>query len=394
MLRYKFPNCNQIDPYLDAIAGMPEFIVAEKDGYTVINYMVEMENSFRDPMEIGIDSNESLKRALRLDCRGIKFDPNGNVISKTYHKFFNVNQKEETQFANIPWHNKHHILEKMDGSMVSPFMVGDHLRWGTKMGITDTSMFAETFTVENPEYIKAAMFFIDQGKTPIFEWCSRKSRIVIDYPVDQLVLTAVRDNFTGEYTDYEILKEVAAELGIKAVVAHDITENLMQTIQGWTDAEGVVVRFDNGHMVKIKAEQYMLQHKSKDAITREKNVIGYIVNNQLDDVMPFLTAEDRARITRFADTFYINVQSKASAITVEFNKLYALYKGDVKEFAVRGSQELDGAVRGIMFKKWREPDTDIFDELYKAVSKNLGSQAKVDEVRWIWGDLRWDYEFE
>jgi hypothetical protein len=50
---------------------------------------------------------------------------------------------------------------------------------------------------------------IDGDMTPIFEWCSRNQRIVVDYPEDMLVLTAVRDNIEGVYiepaTGYRLL---------------------------------------------------------------------------------------------------------------------------------------------------------------------------------------------
>ena len=38
---------------------------------------------------------------------------------------------------------------------------------------------------------------IDAGFTPLFEWCSRRSKIVVDYPEDQLVLTGL---VTADFT--------------------------------------------------------------------------------------------------------------------------------------------------------------------------------------------------
>jgi hypothetical protein len=39
-MNYKFPLINNISDVLPAIAGRDEFVVTEKEGYTVINYNV------------------------------------------------------------------------------------------------------------------------------------------------------------------------------------------------------------------------------------------------------------------------------------------------------------------------------------------------------------------
>jgi len=51
----------------------------------------------------------------------------------------------------------------------------------------------------NKKYQQFAKWCIENRLTPIFEWCSRKQRIVIDYPEDKLVLLAVRENMSGKY---------------------------------------------------------------------------------------------------------------------------------------------------------------------------------------------------
>jgi hypothetical protein len=69
----------------------------------------------------------------------------------------------------------------------------------SKMGITDVALQAEEFVGANPKYLDFASWCISNQLTPLFEWCSRKQKIVIDYPEDKLVLLAVRNNITGEY---------------------------------------------------------------------------------------------------------------------------------------------------------------------------------------------------
>ena len=193
-MRYQFPLIRELGDVLPAIEGRDEFIVVQKDGYQVVNYAVAFEDTF--------PAIESVNDAIRRECRGLIFDLEGKLIARRYHKFFNVNERDETQMSAIDWTRPHRILDKLDGSMISPIPVRDNLRWTTKMGITDVAMQAEVFVATQPKYVDFAKQCIKDGFTPVFEWCSRKSRIVLDYPEDQLILTALRKNDSGEYMRY------------------------------------------------------------------------------------------------------------------------------------------------------------------------------------------------
>ena len=65
-----------------------------------------------------------------------------------------------------------------------------------------------------------------------------------------------------------------------------------------------MIRFEGlgasrGHMVKVKADNYVLLHKSKDAISQEKNVIDVIVDYKVDDLLPILSDKDRETLISF-----------------------------------------------------------------------------------------------
>ena len=196
-MRYQFPTITHLDQVRPAIAGCDEFIIAERDWGYVVNYMVAMSDTF--PF---VFTEED---AIRRECRGLLFYKDGSIMARRLHKFFNVNERDETQFHAVKWSQPHVILEKLDGSMITPVIMPDGgIRWGTKMGITEVSMQAEEFVARHPQYEQfARMVMVNLGFTPIFEWTSRKQRIVIDYEEDNLVLIAVRDNVTGEYLPYK-----------------------------------------------------------------------------------------------------------------------------------------------------------------------------------------------
>jgi RNA ligase len=145
-LHYNFPIIESINDVLPHIAGRPEFIVAKKDGYQVVNYVMSNSETFN-----GATPEQS---AILRECRGLVFGEDGKVLSRRYHKFFNHGERgdQEPDFCK-----PHVILEKLDGSMISPIWInGEGFRWTTKMGITDVAMQAEVFVANHPDYTELA----------------------------------------------------------------------------------------------------------------------------------------------------------------------------------------------------------------------------------------------
>jgi RNA ligase len=384
-MRYEFPVIQHINDVLPAVAGRDEFIVVQKDGYQVVNYAVMMEDSF--PV---VDSVEA---AIRRECRGLVFDLEGNLINRRFHKFFNVNERDETRYEHVDFSKPHVVLDKLDGSMVSPCMVKGHVRWMTKMGVTDTAMQAELHTVKYQIYRDMAEYELSRGWTPVFEWVSRASRIVLDYPEDALILTAMRETATGRYMLYKDMTELAEYYDIPVVKAYDYKdENILDVVRSLEDTEGVVIRFDDGHMLKVKADWYVLRHKSKDAITREKNVLDYVVNDRVDDVLPFLQAEDQSRLLKFQDQFWKGVGYMTEQYAEYCKELIGV---DRKDWALKQLPEMrkhDAHVGTIVFG-WYD-GRDIKETIVNIIRKSIGSQAKINAARYLWGGIGWSYSFD
>jgi len=110
-MNYDFPKINHIDDVIPHIENRTEFRVMEKDWYTVVNYAVAFEGTFSFTPK-----RSQLNMEIRRECRGLIFDTEtGKLISRPYHKFFNVGEKEETQLNKINLHEPHVVLEKLDG---------------------------------------------------------------------------------------------------------------------------------------------------------------------------------------------------------------------------------------------------------------------------------------
>ncbi len=392
-MNYQFPDLNHIRDVLPHIEGRDEFRVMQKDWYTVINYAVAFEDTF------SLDSEKShYNMTIRRECRGLIFDTaTGQLISRPYHKFFNAGEKDETQLNKINLYEPHVVLEKLDGSMIRPIPTADGFHLATKAGITDVAMNAEVFIADKPHYAQFINKCIQKGTTPIFEWCSRKNRIVIDYPEDQLILTAMRYVFEGSYVTYEVMKNYATAWGIPVVKAFawntggkidEKIEEVVDHIRKWDDGEGVVIRFDDGHMVKIKADDYVLRHKSKDNISQEKNVLQTILDDSVDDLVPLLTPEDADRIQRFQKAFWASVEDVSYEMAQKFLSGNTVYP-DKKDFAVEFVQKkVDPTHAPLMYgMKGGKGSRGILVEM---IEKSLSSQSKIDSARWMWGNLKWN----
>lgn len=192
-MNYEFPIIENINDVLPHIAGRPEFIVAEREYGIICNYMINMSDTFDM-----IDQND-LGGAIRRECRGIKFYPSGKIAARPFFKFFNINEREETQANNVDWTKPYTIMEKRDGSMIHPMLIGNEVRWMSKMGLTSVSKQVEEYIEKNLKYNDFATWCIKQNTTPIFEYTSPNNKIVVHYDKDDLVLLAVRHNITGEF---------------------------------------------------------------------------------------------------------------------------------------------------------------------------------------------------
>lgn len=375
-MNYEFPIINNISDVLPAIEGRDEFVVAVKEGYTVINYNVMMADTF--------DCN------IRRECRGIIFDTaTGDIIRRPFHKFFNVNEREETQDHVVDLSRPHAILEKLDGSMIAPFIVNGQMIWGTKMGATDVAEPVDDFATLNEEYGIFARFTISRGYTPIFEWCSRKQRIVLDYKEDQLILTGIRDLTTGRYMSYDLMVAHAEAYRIPVVrfafKTHNEMKDFVQHVRDLEDLEGFVVRFDDGHMLKLKCDWYVQIHRAKEKILQDRNIVELILDEKLDDVKAHLPQEDRDRLTVFEAHFN---SAYADVVYMLANDLDWIREENIdrKTFAIEHVKTYrDPYIPTLIFKNFDVVDhAEYWISVDDTIRKNLTKTAKYEAIRDAW----------
>lgn len=401
-MRYPFPHHLTLDEVRSVIqrhnarTATQAFVEIDCGDYIVFNYVVSFEHSF--PRPDTRDTALNREYTILRECRGLIMCPTtGAVLARRYHKFFNVGERDETLPQNVDFSQPHVILEKLDGSMITPFRRADGaVAWGSKQGATRVAIPVQEYVHAHPQYLRMAHDLLAQDVTPIYEWCSQQQRIIIDYGEEQLVLTASRDNTTGQYHAYERLLAYGAQYSIPVVRAlpgavESITAFMAQ-VHDLEGAEGYVIRFTDGHMVKVKGLWYLRIHKTKALLEWEKDVWGLILHDKLDDAKAFMDGQDRARVEAFAQAFetalYQTVDRLRWMVIAARDRL-----GDSKKrFAIEvvNVPSVPVQERGLLFKIWDGDDPGQVVRDY--LKSHSNTQTKVNELRPLVGGVNW-YDF-
>lgn len=204
---------------------------------------------------------------ITLKTRGLVLDTEGNVIAKSFDKFFNYeelvgNKWVESKIPNEPFE----VFEKMDGSLGILFNYNDEWILATKGSFTSDQAIRGMEILKKYRYEK-----LIKGFTYLFEIIYPENRIVCEYDFEDLILLAVVDNKDG----YELrihddnihlegirFRNLYNNLGFKVVKKYDgvrdYSELKSKILQ---NAEGFVIKFENGVRMKIKGEEYVRLHR-------------------------------------------------------------------------------------------------------------------------------------
>ena len=374
-MNYAFPVINTIDDVLPAIEGRPEFIVAERDFGTVINYMVAMPDTFK------MEGPDDVMGAIRRECRGLIFDRQGRIMSRPFHKFFNVNEKEETQSHVLDLSRPHIVMDKLDGSMIRPVVQNGMVRLATKMGVTDIAIEAEQLLhPDQYDWLEDMMF---DGFTPIFEYVAPTNKIVVEYTEAKLILTAIRNTVTGEYVDGESLYLMNSAWSPFAVVRidpsiHDFDAYLTYS-RDQQGREGDIIRFADGHMVKIKNDWYVQIHKTKDIVRVDRNIIELVLGETIDDTRAMLDPSDLVRVDQVEADFWAAFENVAGRIEGLEMLARTIYGADKKRIALEMVPNLINKQDSAFIFKLIDGHA-VRDLLLDYAKKNIGSTPKYDTL--------------
>jgi RNA ligase len=318
-----------LEKALKEIEGNKFFKVLKENDLVKVSYRFNAPQTFDTP--------------LKRELRGITFSSKtGRVVSRPFHKFFNLGEHPETEKERLK--GKLFILrEKLDGTMLHPAVVEGRVRLFTQKDFANPQIEkGEELLRRNDKLLKATRRLLEKGLTPIFELISPEFQLVIPYETEELILTEVRDNRTGHYLLEEAeneLIQMGFKLPRKRVGTVEEAERLIEEAE---NVEGFVAKnFDESEpfplFVKIKSPWY---HRAHYAFTYLHNIpdhklFNLFLNNQADDIFATVTnpavKEKKSRRLKVLTDIYHSLLSSAE-------KLSQLY-GKVKEETLKAEAQ-------------------------------------------------------
>lgn len=226
------------------------------DWYVKEGYLVAVPNGFLTlydyTNQCALKGNWNYHTRL---ARGAVLNDDGSIVSRPFPKFFNLFEREESYFQNLP-PELPEVAEKLDGSLVIIFQHPRSKKWvsTTRRSWNNIqTQFANTWLVDNANKLTP-------GFTYCFELVAPWNKVVVSYSSEKLILTGMIDSYGNDHSYQELttygkehqLETVSYKVRrIDTIDPEDIDEN----------QEGYVARYSNGLRVKIKGSWYLEKHK-------------------------------------------------------------------------------------------------------------------------------------
>lgn len=237
--------------------------------------------------------SELWKDPINVEARGITFDEEGNIVSRPFEKFWNLNENQFTQFKDLDFTNAYYY-EKLDGSMITPVVVNGKVYYKTnKSFYSEVAQSCQKDFGDNEKYNDFIREVMEEDCTPIFEYTSPMNRIVVDYgDKSKLTLLAIRFNDTGKYVFRHAVETYAKNYDIPLVKLYDNISIQSILSEDIDNREGYVIRLQSGQRVKVKFPSYLLKHRTLDSKFQfyllkhrmtERNIAAMVIEECIDD---------------------------------------------------------------------------------------------------------------
>jgi T4 RnlA family RNA ligase len=281
------------------------------------------------------------------EFRGIVFDVStGMIASLPFHKFFNVNENEETKEERLIFRGSASI--KQDGSMTQLSSHNGRLIVASRSSLTgyvnkEVQMYLQT----HPEIVEFVLQ--NPSHTFLFEYLDPQAPIVLRPTHKELVFLNARDKFTGVYEFRRFFHEVPARVTpvreLDPTLWRDYFKPYLENVE---NEEGFVLHLDNQGMYKVKTLWYVRSHK----LVTEQSPKGYVQQwseGTLDDSLSSLAILGHNNVAAEAQAVIVQVQELLK------NRLNFLLESGVqqemtaKEVAITLRQRVSHPVDNLLF---------------------------------------------
>ena len=304
--------------------------------------------------EITNDNFWDLYDGFYQECRSVVIDlDKEKIVLSPFKKFRNLNECPENDINVITNKIKNaksiEVTEKLDGSMQSARFYDNQIvmsgsqaidmnnSWRLKDGysiLTNQSNYVKMIK-DNPVY------------TFIFEYITLKDAHVVNYKKENegLYLLGMRNVYTGEQLSYSEVRIYADKYNVKMTRIFDKTfDDVLKDVKVYKshEMEGFVINID-GHLLKVKCDDYVKIHKILSNISSINLIIKHIGDNTFDDLISKVPESYKWRVLKVANLVFDYIKSTEKNVVKHYN---LAPKDNRKDFMIWVDQNVPKEIRG------------------------------------------------
>lgn len=310
--------------------------------------------------EITNDNFWDIYDGFYKECRSVVIDVKAEeIVLSPFKKFRNLNECEENNIEIITEKIKNakslEITNKLDGSMQSARVYHDNIIMSGSQAIDMNNSWrlrdGQGILMCQQNYVY--MLKENQEYTFIFEYITLKDAHVVNYKQEDegLYLLGMRNAYTGEQLSYKQVKEYADKYNIKMTQIFDKTfDEVLSDINKYKsyEMEGYVLNID-GHLIKIKCDDYVQIHRILSNISSINLIIKHIADNTFDDLISKVPESYQWRVMKVANLVLAYIKNT----DVEVNTYYKVApKNNKNEFMIWIDQNVPYEIRGYVRNKY------------------------------------------
>ena len=243
---------------------------------------------------------------VTLNHRATIRDLQGNLVAKSFSKFFNIEENKHTPS------DRFEVYEKLDGSLGILFFYQNQWVFASR------GSFASDQAIKGFEILQKYDFTkLDESLSYVFEIIYPENRIVVDYGSrEELVLLAVFDKYGDELPEINVFSTI-----LPVVKKYDFQDWQAIKSLNWGNSEGFVVRFSNGSRCKIKFDNYVELHRILSDISENRVYELFISKRNIQEMLDVVPDEFHAQVKKWHDDLCHAYTEKEIEIKSYFDEL-------------------------------------------------------------------------
>lgn len=221
-----------------------------------------------------------------VHLRSLVTRPDGTIVSSGFPKFFNVGEDaaEDAITAAAVSSGQAWFTEKLDGSLIIRDVIDGVVLIRTR---GSASIHGERGARVSDLVARCYPALLDPsllpGRSLLFEYTSAHpdDRVILPYPLPRLAalgwMRLHDDRLPTFEGSLDVVAQMSAALSLPGVGIQALPADLsaaMETVWGWEDLEGVVIRAQrpdgSTHLAKLKTLSYLKSHTAKSHLTAER----------------------------------------------------------------------------------------------------------------------------